>query len=67
MSGNTSIGDLEEAEEASLMNKELQYDIDHLKKRSHLKTFNPNKIYDWSRYRIYSHLQMPTHPSYGKE
>ena len=42
-----------------------KYDIDYLIENSPFKTYNPKEIHDWSRYRIFSLMQMPSHPSYG--
>lgn len=43
-----------------------KYDIDYLIANSPFKTYNPKEIHDWSRYRIFSLMQIPSHPSYGK-
>jgi hypothetical protein len=40
------------------------YDIDYLLANSPFKLYNPKEYHDWSRYRVYSILQMPSHPSY---
>ena len=41
-----------------------KFDIDYLIENCPFKTYRPDEMVDWSRMRIYSVLQMPTHPSY---
>ena len=43
-----------------------KYDIDYLLRNAPFKAFSTKEVHDWSRYRIYSILQMPEHPGYGK-
>jgi hypothetical protein len=43
-----------------------KFDLDYLMENSPFKNYNKNELVDWSRFRIYSILQMPSHPSYGK-
>lgn len=44
-----------------------KYDLKYLVDNSPFKNFSQFKIYDWSRYKIFSIMQMPDHPSYRKQ
>jgi type I restriction-modification system DNA methylase subunit len=39
-----------------------KYDFDYLLANSPFKVFNKNELHDWSRYRVYSIMQIPSHP-----
>ena len=42
-----------------------KYDIDYLLANSPFKIYKPDELVDWSQLRLYSILQIPSHPSYG--
>jgi len=41
-----------------------KYDIDYLLANSPFKVYKPDELVDWSQLRLYSILQIPSHPSY---
>jgi hypothetical protein len=43
-----------------------KFDIEYLLENSPFKMYDKKQITDWSKMRIYSILQIPSHPSYCK-